>query len=281
MTGETAALVFGLASALSWGAGDFCGGLATRRASVLAVLAIAEASGLVLLVALALLFGEAPPTGVQLGWSVAAGVAGMIGLGALYQGLAVGRAAVVAPTSAVISAALPVTVALFTDGLPGLLTLAGFAAGLMGIWLVAGGQGLGGRGLSLALVAGVGFGLYFILIHQASRETTFWPTSVARAVAMIVVLTGWGLVPRLRATPARIAPRVLALATLGGALDAGGNAFFALAGQAGRLDTAAVLSALYPATTVLLGLIVLRERITPLQTAGLAATLTAIVLIAS
>jgi drug/metabolite transporter (DMT)-like permease len=274
---DRAAILIGIASALSWGAGDFCGGLATRRSSILPVLAVTEGAGLVLLLALALLFGEPLPSVGQLGWSVAAGLAGMLGLAALYQGLATGSAAVVAPTSAVIAAAIPVAIGTLSAGLPGPAQAAGFGAGLLGIWLVAGGQGAGAQGgRGLALLAGLGFGLYFVLIHQASTETAFWTTAAARGAALLVVLA-----PLLqRRTPA-IRPRAaLALALLAGVLDAGGNAFFVLAGQAGRLDVAALLASLYPAATVLLGRVVLAERVTRAQSAGLAAALAAIVLIA-
>lgn len=293
MPPETLSVLFGIVSALMWGGGDFCGGQATRRASILPVLLLTVASGLALLVLLAVVFAEPLPSAAQLGWSVAAGLAGMVGLAALYQGLAIGSAAVVAPTSALLSAALPVLVSALATGLPGVAQLAGFGIGLIAIWLVAGGEGARGQaGRGLAVLAGIGFGSFFILIHQASAETTFWPTAAARTSAMLVVLVFLAVVARrdrLRAVPEQEsrwafvgwrAP-ALWLALLAGVLDAAGNAFFALAAQAGRLDIASVLASLYPASTVLLGRLFLAERITRLQSLGLIAALVAIVLVAS
>src|SRR5215211_5393852 len=105
--GEFAAVVFGLASALSWGAGDFSGGLVTKRAPVFGVLAIGHAVGLVLLIGLALLCAEPFPSMVDLSWGLLAGVAGAVGLASLYRALAIGQMGLVAPLSAVLTAALP------------------------------------------------------------------------------------------------------------------------------------------------------------------------------
>lgn len=273
-----AAVLFGLASAITWGGGDFCGGLAARRAPVLAVLLISGGGGLVLIIALALLFAEAAPTQTTLLWGAAAGAAGTLGLGMLYRGLSVGRASVVAPTSAVLSAVLPAVWSIFSEGLPGGLRLVGFALALVGIWLVARApsEGGGASGIGLALLAGVGFGVFFILIHQAGSGGTFWPLAAARA--MTFTLTMLALLVQRQAL--QFNRGTLQIAMLAGALDVGGNTFFVLAGQAGRLDVAAVLSSLYPASTVLLSRIVLHERIAPLQAIGVAVALVAVALIA-
>jgi drug/metabolite transporter (DMT)-like permease len=272
-------VLFGLLSAASWGGGDFCGGLATRRASVLRVLPVSALGGVLPLLALALLSGEAfLGAGVgPLWWGAAAGLFGTLGLAALYRGLAVGRAAIVAPISAVLAAALPALWGATTEGLPGPLRLAGFALALVGVWLIAqaGEDARGAGGLALALLAGCGFGGFFILIDRAGEGGTYWPLLAARGVTLAASLTA-GLLLR----PAGSVRPALPIALLSGALDAGGNAFFVLAGQAGRLDVAAVLSSLYPATTVLLSRLVLGERIAPRQAAGIVAVLGAIALIA-
>jgi drug/metabolite transporter (DMT)-like permease len=276
---DLAAVVFGLVSALSWGAGDFSGGLATKRAPVFGVLLIGQAAGVLLLIGLALLWGERLPPVADLLWGVAAGLAGVIGLVALYRGLAIGRMGIVAPVSAVLTAVLPALFGVLTEGIPGALKLVGFALALLGIWLVAGaGASIGARdGLGLALLAGCGFGVFFILVHRAGASAVFWPLVAARAGSLGVVLP----VALGRRQLVRPDPRLLLTVLLSGVLDVAGNAFFVLAGQAGRLDVAAILSSMYPASTVLLAGLLLGERVTRTQGLGIAAALAAIALIAS
>lgn len=273
-----AAVLLGLASAASWGAGDFSGGLAARRAPVLGVLAVGQLAGTSLVAALALVLGEATPPASAIAWSVAAGASGAVGLGALYRGLAVGRMAVVAPVSAVLSAAVPVVWGIAQEGLPPGAKLAGFALALGGIWLVAraGETGEGRAGLLLAVVAGCGFGGFLVLMHLGARGGTFWPLAAARGTSLVLALAV-ALARRRAFLPPRAA---LPVVLLSGAFDAGGNAFFVLAAQAGRLDVASVLSSMYPASTVLLAALLLRERVSRPQGVGVAAVLAAIALIA-
>jgi len=277
--GEFAAVVFGLASALSWGAGDFSGGLATKRAPVFGVLAIGHAVGLLLLVALALVWGESLPSATYLGWGLAAGLAGAVGLASLYRALAVGQMGMVAPVSAVLTATLPALFGMLTEGMPGALKLVGFGLALLGMWLIARtGASVGARaGLGLALLSGCGFGTFFILVHRAGASAVFWPLAAARIGSLGLVLP-IALGRRQFPQPER---RVLVPVLLAGALDVAGNAFFVLAGQAGRLDVAAILASLYPASTVLLAALLLGERVMRVQVVGIVAALTAIALIAS
>lgn len=278
MLPDLVAPALGLTSAAAWGAGDFCGGLASKRAPLLGVLVVGYATGVVLVAAAALLTGEAAPPAVALGWALAAGVSGTVGLGALYRGLAIGRMAVVAPVSAVLSAALPVAWGAATDGLPPAARLAGFALALLGIWLVArtGGGAPDRQGLALALLAGCGFGAFLVLMGRAGGAGPFWPLAAARTTSLAIVLA----VALLRGGPWSPPRRALPVVLLSGVLDAGGNAFFVLASRAGRLDVAAVLSSLYPASTMLLAALLLRERVSRAQGLGIAAVLGAIVLIA-
>jgi drug/metabolite transporter (DMT)-like permease len=277
--GEFAAVTFGLASALTWGAGDFSGGLATKRAPVFGVLAIGHGFGLLLLIGLALLWGEAAPAASEFAWGVAAGLCGMVGLVALYRGLAVGRMSIVAPVSAVLTAALPVLFGVATAGLPGGTTLLGFGLALLGVWLLAGtGAKESGRGgLGLALLAGCGFGIFFILLDRAGENAVIWPLVAARCGSLAVLLP----IALVRRQFGRFIPRSLGLALLAGTLDVLGNAFFILATQAGRLDVAAILSSMYPASTVLLASILLGERVTRAQMAGIVVVLVSIALIAA
>ncbi len=274
---DIAAVAFGLASAISWGAGDFSGGLATKRTPVLTVLAISHVVGLLLVVGLALLWGEVVPPNVDLAWGFAAGMAGVVGIAALYRALAIGRMGLVAPVSGVITAALPALFGMITEGLPSTLTLAGFGLALLGVWLVAGagGTGAGHAGLGLALLAGCGFGIFFILVDRAGASAVFWPLAAARCGSLVLVLP----FALARHQLTRPEPRLLAIVLLAGTLDVAGNAFFVLATQSGRLDIAAILSSLYPASTVLLAALLLGERVTRPQMAGIGAVLAAIVLI--
>jgi drug/metabolite transporter (DMT)-like permease len=278
MPSDLIAAAFGLTSAATWGGGDFTGGLASRRAPVLGVIVVGQTAGVALIVLTAILAGEPRPPAFALWWGAAAGVAGAVGLAALYRGLAVGRMSVVAPVSAVLSAGIPVAVGALSEGLPPAPKLAGFALALVGIWMVAraGEPGQGSAGLGLALVAGVGFGAFLVLMHRGAVGGAFWPLSAARATSLALVLAAAVATRRPWTPPAAAAPLVL----LSGALDAGGNAFFVLASRAGRLDVAAVLSSMYPASTVLLAAVVLRERVSRPQGAGIAAVLGAIALIA-
>lgn len=267
-----------LASALVWGGGDFSGGLATRRSHQLHVLVLSIASGIGLLLVGAVVAGEAFPAWPGVLWAALAGLSGMLGLSMLYRGLALGQAASVAPTAAVISAALPVVFSGITEGLPGLARLVGLLLALFGIGLVSMSTSPAPTGKSatpLALFAGLGFGGFFILIAQVEDGVLFTPLIVARSVALVsaLVLLWWQRVP----LPGI---RHNSVALLAGLLDAGGNILYLLAKQFTRLDVAAVLSSLYPATTVLLAWLLLKEQVSGRQWLGAAVCLLAVALIA-
>lgn len=268
--------MFGLASALVWGAGDFCGGLGTRRASVLDVLLVAESAGLVLLVAAALVFHEPVPSTAVILWGITGGLAGTLGLAALYRGLATGRAGIVAPVSAVVGALIPALFSAFTIGLPAPLKMVGFVLAILAIVLAsqASKQEHGENSLWYAFIAGVGFGGFFVFIHQAGRESTFLPLAVARGISIPLVLIL--SLSRRDPFPAR---NVLPVIILSGILDAGGNVLFLLSSTLGRLDAATILSSLYPASTVILSRVILHEKISRVQQAGVILALVAIVLI--
>jgi drug/metabolite transporter (DMT)-like permease len=276
---ELSALFFGLLSALSWGGGDFCGGLATRRADAYAVVLMAEFVGAALLAILALLSGEALPALPYLLWGGAAGLIGAVGLFVLYQALASGHMGIVAPMTAVISGAAPVLYGILTEGLPAPVQLGGFALALAAVWLLVGGAGeaLTLRNLIYTLVGGLSFGFYFIFIDRATGEgNVFWTLTVARALGGLLLMAAI-LIMRRPLLPPRAA---LLLSSATGVLDAGGNLFFALAAVAGRLDIAAILASLYPGTTVLLAWAILGQRLNRPQAVGVVAALAAIVLIA-
>ncbi len=277
MTSELTSVVFGLASALVWGAGDFCGGVATRRASVFSVIYIGQIAGLVLLLAAGIVIQEAIPTGLVIVWGAVAGLAGTVGIVALYRGLATGRASVVAPTSAVIAAILPALFSAVTIGLPGTLKLIGFVLALAAIVLVSQSNQDSGetRSLRLAFIAGIGFGAFFIFIHASGSQSTFFPLAIARATSIPFLLV-IGILRRAPFPSRNVLPIIL----LSGLLDSGGNVLFLFASELGRLDVATILASLYPASTVILSRIILGEQTTRLQQIGVIAALVAIAMIA-
>ena len=267
----------GLISAACWGAGDFSGGLATKRANVYSVVIASQLVGVILLIGLALAFSESTPTLLQIVWGGAAGVAGAIGLIALYRALALGRMGVAAPVSGVVTAIVPVIGGMFIEGLPKTIQLIGFIVAMIGVWFVsrADDSKIIWRDLNLPIVAGIGFGFFLIFINRASGNGILLPLVAARAASLGVTVIATSIMRQ------PLLPKIdhLPLIAIVGVMDAGGNAFYALAAQMGRLDVSAVLSSLYPASTILLAWIVLKERLTRTQWAGVAATMLAIVLI--
>lgn len=274
-----AAALYGLSAAVVWGVGDFSGGCATRRAHVVPVVLLAQCIGLASFVIAALVTGEPLPSAAPLAWSAAAGLFGLVGLSTLYRAMAVGQMGIVAPISGVITAAFPVVVGAFTQGIPAATQLAGFGLALAGVWFVSRGDGAAGgpaaAGVGLAILSGLGFGGFLVLVAQADRNAIFWCLAAER-VSSIAVLCAVTLARRGWTRPPRSAARLIVLA---GIMDAGGNALFVMASQAGRLDVAGVLSSLYPATTVILALLVLREPLARWQVAGVVLALIAIPLI--
>ena len=270
-------VLFGLAASLSWGSGDFSGGLATRRANVMSVVIAAYILGFALLIALALLWSEPFPSALDLAWGTTAGLAGAVGLVSFYQALSIGRMGITAPIAAVLASALPVIFSAIFVGLPNLFQLTGFALALMAVWLISRPERTMARpeGVGLALLAGLGFGSFFILISRVSPTAIYWPLAAARLSSLLFMLA----IVRIRGQEVLPKKAVFPLVLLAGTLDVVGNAFFVLATHTGRLDVAAILSSLYPAVTVVLASIILRERVTRLQALGILVALVAIPLI--
>jgi len=271
-------VIFALTSAVVWGSGDFSGGQATRRSNQYQVLMLASISGMVLLLACAFLWGEGLPSIKNALWGALAGASGALGVAALYRALSMGHTASVAPTSAIICAALPVLLGLVTEGMPSATQFTGFGVALAGIWLVSKSPKAGEKsfreGMTLAFLSGIGFGGFFVFIAQVERGQLFGPIFVARSVTLAIALLMLGLkripLPGLTSNP---------IAILAGLLDTGGNVFYLLATQFTRLDVAAVLSSLYPAVTVILATVILKEKVVRVQWAGVALCLLAIIII--
>lgn len=238
-----------------------------------------QALGLLIAVALVVAAAEALPGPLDAAWAAAAGIAGAIGIAALYRGLASGRMGVVAPVTAVLAASIPVLVGSLVDGPPPPARALGIVLALVAVVLVsrASGPGSGRAAIGLAVLAGTGLGLFAVLVSRVAPGHVFGPLVVARAADLALL----GAFVALGRQPWRLPRSVLPLVLLAGVLDLGGNAFFVLSAQAGRLDVAAVLSSLYPVTTIILAIIVLRERLVRGQALGVGLAIGAIILIAA
>src|ERR1700744_3185565 len=214
-----------LASAAVWGSADFAGGIATRRANVFRVVACAHACGLIFMLLLALLAREpmAPPASLL--WGGVAGVTGGFGIAALYKALSIGRMGVVAPVASVVTSILPVLVSIHSEGFPARVQLLGFGLALASIWFVArpDEQIDSRRGLGLAVLAGVMFGLFLVAGKQAGQHGILWPMAAARAASTLLMVTIVLALPSRDSRPLR--PAALPI-LLSGVLDSSANALF-------------------------------------------------------
>jgi drug/metabolite transporter (DMT)-like permease len=270
-------VLFGLGSAAAFGVGDFSGGLATRRVSGVTVAGLAQAIGLAaLLVVLAVLRPAAPSPG-SLGIAALAGICGGIGLVTLYAGLSLGSMGIVAGLSGVGSVALP----LLLGYLLGLAPVSaaqwlGVVVTMAAVGAASGAtrQGVQARAVALGIAAAVGFGIWFLLLDLAARESgsETWTLVAARAAA--TVLIGGAALLRRQSAGLRAAWPIVVLA---GTMDVTGNAAFVLARSTLPVGVAAALSGIYPVVTMLLARAVLRESLPQL---GVAAVILAVVGIA-
>lgn len=267
-------------AAATWGAADFNGGMAAKRAPVIPVAALSQFAGALFMAALALGFREPMLTPRALGFSVLAGAGNALGITALYRALATDKMGIGAPVAAVITAIIPVIVGIAGQGWPSPLKLAGFSLAIIGIWLLAksGGASAGSRGLRDAVLAGIGFSGFLVLIRFAGDAGQgFWSLAVARLTPAAIIFA-MGLIARANWLEARRASTFIVLA---GILDSLGGLLFFIAVHYARLDVATVLASLYPASTVILARVVLKERLSAPQTVGMLAALIAVPMIAA
>lgn len=271
-------ILYGLVSATSWGAADFIGGFASKRTSPMRVLYLAEIAGFLPFMLLALVLREPIPPARDLLTGAFASLVGLTGLIFLYRALAEGQMTIAAPVSALFAAVIPVIFGSLTLGLPSTPTMLGFGLAFLAVWLISKTDGTNLRfsvsDLRLPLLSGFFFGFYFIILHRATLNAFFWPLTAAR-FAGFAALGLFALVTRQPAMPPR---ETWALCIFNGFIDIAGNGFYVLSAQTGRIDVAAVLGALYPAATVLLAWLILKERISAVQTLGILLALIAIVL---
>jgi drug/metabolite transporter (DMT)-like permease len=299
MASITSSALIALAAAACWGGGDFSGGMGVKAASrtgadategaLRLVVAAHSMSFVILCVFLAVRGGWRWSEGPGL-WALGAGVAAGVSLTAFYMALARGAMGVSAAVSGLLAAAIPAVVSSFLEGRPGVVQLAGFALAGVAIWVIAAGPspenaegGTSAAGtMGLAVVGGLGFGIYFVGLRLANSLRVAEPMALARAGSLLacVALLG-GVVWRraAAAVPVRFTREMAGWAVGVAVLDTSGNLLFVQATRMGRLDVAAVLASLYPASTILLAAWRLHERPTRRQVMGMLVALAAVVMI--
>ncbi|MFE0642933.1 EamA family transporter [Streptomyces sp. NPDC058877] len=278
-------LFLALASAMVLGAGDFVGGLAAKKARAVIVVVWSNAAGLVTALALVGLLSRSGSSGDEVLWGSLAGLCGSAGAVLLYRALASGVMSLVAPTTAAAAAALPVVAGVLTGDRLSALAVIGVVCALAAVLLVSlsgdGTEGAGDRrtvlrSLALALLAGAGFGAFFVFLARTPSDVSLWPLVWARCASLTAIL----LFVLVRRTPPALSARPARLALLSGVLDMGSSALFLVAVRDGSLAVIGLLSSLYPISTVLLARIVLKERIRGIQHVGVALAVGSVVLLA-
>ena len=280
----TPAVLLALLSAVLYGAGDFVGGLTSRRASTLAVVFVSQFAGAVALLALLTLLPSATVVRADLIWGAFAGLAGGTGVALLYRALAIGTMSVVAPTTAVCAVIIPVAVSILLGERPSSLSLTGVGIALLAIVLVSQAstpaesthRSRAATALTIAIASGVAIGIFYLALARTSRAAGLWPLLAARGASAVVfvmmaLVSGHGAL--------RMPRDMLPMAIACGMLDMTANALYLVATRGGPLSVIVTLASLYPASTVVLARLVLHERLSRLQIAGVAACLVAIVLV--
>jgi len=280
---QFAPAVFSVGAVFLWGTSDFAGGMGSRRANAFVLTAFSHvcAFGLMLLIALAQ--HGAFPSFTSILWALLAGAVGGFSLAVFYGALASGRMGLTAPIAALVGAAIPTLADIAMEGAPNRWTIAGFVLALIAIWLITRPEKSGDndssghpRGVALAALAGVGFAGFYLCIHQTAGSPS-WIAVISRVGSFSTTAVA---VAATRAPLALDRPRA-ALGALAGCLDITASALFIFATQRGRLDEAVVITSLYPAVTVLLARLVLKEHFSRWKFIGLLAALAAVPLIAA
>jgi drug/metabolite transporter (DMT)-like permease len=277
------AVLLGLLVAIFYGAADFLGGLVSRRAPAALVVQQTQLLGVVLLLVMLAVVPDQHVIAADMARGTAAGLGGLLGLVLLYRGLAVGSMSIVAPVTAVGAAVLPVGWGLITGERPGVIALIGVALALVAVALVGSpasdGAPVEGRRkeIILALIAGCGFGIVFIFFGDTSKASGMWPLLAARVASTAVVTIG--LLARRVALGVREGTARVIAGT--GVLDIAANVLYILGARIGLVSLVAVLSSLYPATTVVMARVFLDERVSRRQANGLVLAIIGVVLIAA
>ena len=269
---------YGMAATFAWGTSDFLGGYATKQANAFLFTAIFNFGGLLFVGTLAEASGAAFLSERSVLWVLAGGVLGSAGVAIFFRALSMGRMGLVAPVAAVLGAAIPAIFSMYTEGVPGKIPLLGFIFAAIGLWLITRAEGGSTpEGLGFAVVAGMGFAGFYTCIRQAGTGSPFWFATLTRTGGLVVT----GLIVVLQRKLREITRSGVRLAFIAGCIDSCGTMLFVLASQSGRLDEAVVISSLYPAVTVLLARLVLKEHFTRWRFVGLLAALAAVPMIAA
>jgi drug/metabolite transporter (DMT)-like permease len=277
-TPHIAGASYALASVLAWGTSDFLGGYGVRRANAFLFTAVVNIGGLALVATLALAAHSLFPSAESSAWVLAGGLCGGAGLAIFFRALSSGKMGVIAPVAAVLGAAVPSIFSAITEGLPGRIPRFGFALAVLGLWLITRSEaGARPEGIGMAVLAGLGFASFYICVRQAGATAPLWIASLTRAGGLIVTGTITLVLRKFR----EITPVGVRLAVVVGCIDSMGTLLFVRASQSGRLDSAVVISSLYPAVTVLLARAFLHEHFTRWRVVGLVAALAAVPMIAA
>ncbi len=276
MSSSGGAAGLGLLSAATWGGSDFAGGWGARRASSLLVTASGQIVSLLALLLICLVLRLAVPGTSYLVYAAIGGFEGAIALAVFYRALSMGAMGLTAALTGLMTAFVPVVFELFHSGWPGTSTTVGLVTGLAAIWLIShspakDGAGSPRRALLLGASAGIGFGVQLILFKAAAAGGVLWALTSGRIAGVVAILLVVAVEP-----PKGPWRGFWIAGIVSGSLDTVGNLFYMMASQMGRLDVAAVICSMYPAGTILLAGIILREHPTKRQVAGMGLALAAV-----
>lgn len=280
---QFAPAVSSITAVFLWGASDFAGGYGARRANTFVLTAFSHLCAFVLMLGIAVTQHGAFPNRASIFWAVTAGALGGFSIAIFYRALASGHMGLAAPIGALLGAAIPTLVDIALEGAPSRWSILGFALAILAIWLISRPEAAGEndesghpKGVAAAALSGVGFAGFYLCIHQATGSPT-WVAAISRigsftATAVAVLATRAPL--ELDRVPA-------VLGAFAGWLDIIACALFIFASEHGRLDEAVVITSLYPAVTVVLARVVLKEHFSRWRFVGLLAALAAVPLIAA
>jgi drug/metabolite transporter (DMT)-like permease len=289
---QLAPAAYSITAVFLWGAADFSGGMGSRRANAFVLTAFSHVCAFGLMFAIALTQHGAFPSRASIVWAVLAGASGGFSLALFYRALASGQMGLTAPIAALVGAAIPTMVDIALEGAPSRWTIGGFVLAVIAIWLIARPEPSkeeesgnekekeepSGRpaGVGLAAIAGVGFAGFYLCIHQATGSPA-WIASLSR----IGSFTATAIAVAVTRAPLKLDGPSATLGMLAGFLDISASALFIFASQHGRLDEAVLITSLYPAVTVLLARIVLKEHFSRWKVVGLLAALAAVPMLAA
>jgi drug/metabolite transporter (DMT)-like permease len=275
---QLAPVVYSLTAVLAWGTSDFLGGYATRRANAFLFTTLVNVGGLLMMLILAASTQAPLPSARTVIWVLAGGVSGGASLAVFYRALSSGRMGLTAPVAAVLGAAIPTLFSMFTEGWPGPNRVAGYFLAAVGLWLITRAEdGSSPEGIGFAVLAGLGFAGFYLCVRQAGDAPAVWIALFTRVGGLVAT----GAIVLIQRRFRDITAAGVRWAVVTGCVDSLGTLLFVRASQSGRLDEAVVLCSLYPAVTVLLARLFLKEHFTRWRFVGLLAALASVPMIAA